>query len=290
MSKTTYFYPNKTLRLGGSLLDLSTPKLMGILNLTPDSFYDGGKFNQTDTALHQAEKMLGDGASILDLGGMSTRPGAAVVAIDEELRRVIPVIRALRDGFGSVPLSVDTVHAKVAEEAIQAGASMINDISAGKFDPELMQIAAKYQVPYVLMHMQGTPADMQAQPAYKNVTEEVFAFLLNKCIELKSKNIHEIILDPGFGFGKSVEHNYSLIKDLELFHQIGFPLMVGISRKSLICKVLKVNPEHALNGSTVLHTVLLLKGANILRVHDVKEAMEVIKIISQLNPGNENNV
>jgi dihydropteroate synthase len=282
MSKTTYFYPNKTLRLGGNLHDLSTPKLMGILNLTPDSFFDGGKFDSVDAALMQADKMISEGADILDVGGMSTRPGAEVIDVNEELRRVIPVIQAIKSRFATTPLSIDTVHGKVAEEAIHSGVSMINDISAGSFDTSIIEMAAKYQVPYVLMHMQGSPGDMQQSPSYKNVAEEDFEFLLQGCQDLKSKNINQIIIDPGFGFGKSLEHNYELIRNFDLLHQIGFPVMVGISRKSLICKLLKVNPENALNGSSALHTILLLKGANILRVHDVKEALETIKIVSQL--------
>lgn len=282
MSKTTYFYPNKTLKLGGRILDLSTPKVMGILNLTPDSFFDGGKYNSIDSALFQADKMIREGADILDLGGMSTRPGALAVTMEEELKRVIPVINAIEKKFGSIPLSIDTVHAKVAEEAINAGAGLINDISAGRFDEAIIEMAARYQVPYVLMHMQGTPGDMQQAPVYKNATEEIFEFLLNKSLELKSKNIHQIIIDPGFGFGKSVEHNYELIRNFEVFSKIGAPLLVGISRKSLICKLLKLNPEQALNGTTALHAVLLMKGADILRVHDVKEAIETTKIISQL--------
>ena len=282
MSKTTYFYPNKTLRLGGNLLDLSTPKVMGILNLTPDSFFDGGEFDSVDAALMQADKMISEGADILDLGGMSTRPGAEMIDVNEELRRVIPVVQAVQIRFPAIPLSIDTVHGKVAEEAIHSGVSMINDISAGSFDASIIEIAAKYQVPYVLMHMQGSPGDMQQSPSYKNVAEEVFEFLLQGCQDLKSKNINQIIIDPGFGFGKSLEHNYELIRNFDLLHQIGFPVMIGISRKSIICKLLKVNPENALNGSTSLHTILLLKGANILRVHDVKEAVEIIKIVSQL--------
>ena len=282
MSKTTYFYPNKTLRLGGNLLDLSTPKVMGILNLTPDSFFDGGKFDSVDAALMQADKMISEGADLLDLGGMSTRPGAEMIDANEELRRVIPVVQAVQIRFPAIPLSIDTVHGKVAEEAIHSGVSMINDISAGSFDASIIEIAAKYQVPYVLMHMQGSPGDMQLAPSYKNIAEEVFEFLLKGCQDLKSKNINQIIIDPGFGFGKSLEHNYELIRNFDLLHQIGFPVMIGISRKSIICKLLKVHPENALNGSTSLHTILLLKGANILRVHDVKEAVETIKIVSQL--------
>ena len=282
MSKTNYFYPNKTLRLGGNLLDLSTPKVMGILNLTPDSFFDGGKFDSVDAALMQADKMISEGADLLDLGGMSTRPGAEMIDANEELRRVIPVVQAVQIRFPAIPLSIDTVHGKVAEEAIHSGVSMINDISAGSFDASIIEIAAKYQVPYVLMHMQGSPGDMQLAPSYKNIAEEVFEFLLKGCQDLKSKNINQIIIDPGFGFGKSLEHNYELIRNFDLLHQIGFPVMIGISRKSIICKLLKVHPENALNGSTSLHTILLLKGANILRVHDVKEAVETIKIVSQL--------
>lgn len=288
MDKTTYFYPNKTLKLGDTLLDLSTPAVMGILNVTPDSFFDGGNFNAIDAALRHTEHLIKEGADIIDVGGMSTKPGALSVSPEEELKRVIPVIQGIKKQFGNIPVSVDTVYGKVAMEAISAGASMINDVSAGSLDDEILNIALTSNVPYVLMHMQGSPATMQKDPVYKNVTKEVFDFLITRSNQLKEKGLREIVIDPGFGFGKTTEHNYTLVNDMEIFQKIGLPVMVGISRKSLICKVLKVDPDKALNGTTALHAILLLKGANILRVHDVKEAREVINIVSHIGISSDN--
>ncbi len=282
MDKTTYFYPNKTLRLGDSLLDLSTPAVMGILNVTPDSFFDGGNFSNIDAALRHTELLISEGADIIDIGGMSTKPGAIPISPEEELLRVIPVIEAIRKKFENIPISIDTVYGKVAQESLNAGANMINDVSAGNMDPEILAVASNGKVPYVLMHMQGTPETMQVEPQYTNVTKEVFDFFIAKVQTLNARGINDIIIDPGFGFGKTTEHNYLLAKNLDVLKQTGLPIMVGISRKSMVCKVLKVNPEKALNGSTALHAILLLKGADILRVHDVKEAKEVIKIVSQL--------
>lgn len=282
MDKTTYFYPNKTLRLGDNLLDLSTPRIMGILNVTPDSFFDGGNYPGIDDALRQTQRLISEGADIIDIGGMSTKPGAKSILPEEELLRVIPVIKAIRKEFENIPLSIDTVHGKVAMESINEGANMINDVSAGFVDAEILKVASKANVPYVLMHMQGSPETMQIEPQYTDVTKEVFNFFISNTQKLNALGIAEIIIDPGFGFGKTMEHNYRLAKNLDLFKQIGLPVMVGISRKSMICKVLQVNPEKALNGSTALHAILLLKGADIVRVHDVKEAKEVIKIVSHL--------
>ncbi len=286
MSKTTYFYPNKTLKLGGMVMDLSTPKVMGILNITPDSFFDGGRFISIEDALKQADRMITEGADMLDIGGMSSKPGSEMISVEDELNRVMPVLIAMRKQFPQVPLSIDTIHGKVAEEAIQNGAVIVNDISAGRFDPSIIEVTAKYKVPYILMHMQGTPKDMQGSPQYENVTSEVFNFLVEHTANCFNKGIHEIIIDPGFGFGKSLEHNYQLIHEFEVFQQLGLPLLAGISRKSMICKLLKLNPDKALNGTTALHAILLLNGASILRVHDVKEAVEVVKIARAL--GNRN--
>ncbi len=280
--KTTYFYPNKTLRLGEQLLDLSTPKVMGILNITPDSFFDGGKYLSAHEALLRAEIMIKEGVDIIDIGGMSSRPGAQLTEPEEELKRVLPVINMLKKNFPDIPLSIDTVYSKVAREAINAGATMINDISFGKIDEEIKLIAKIKNVPYVLMHMQARPLNMQIDPVYENVCEEIFNFLLSGSNQLTSSGVHQIIIDPGFGFGKTLQHNYQLTNNFEIFKKIGFPVMVGISRKSMICKLLKINPNKALNGSTVLHTILLLKGADILRVHDVREAVEAIKIMGEL--------
>lgn len=282
MDKTTYFYPNKTLRLGNSILDLSTPAIMGILNVTPDSFYDGGKYVLETAVLRQTEQLLAEGADIIDIGGMSTRPGAAPVPVDEEIRRVIPNIEAIMARFPEIRLSVDTVHSQVATKAIEAGATIINDISAASLDPAMIAVAIKHNVPYILMHMQGTPQSMQTNPVYTDVVQQVRDFLLTQTIALTAQGLQQIIIDPGFGFGKSVEHNFALAAHLDVFKQIGKPLLVGISRKSMVCKLLKVNPEKALNGSTALHSILLLKGADILRVHDVEEAVEVRKIVVAL--------
>ncbi len=287
MDKTTYFSPNKTLRLGDKLLDLSTPAIMGILNVTPDSFFDGGNYSKIDAALKQTETMLKAGAAIIDIGGMSTKPGAEIISPEEELQRVLPVLDALKKVFGDIALSIDTVHSLVAKQAIEHGAVMINDVSAGKIDENIIQIAAEYQVPYVLMHMLGNPATMQQSPEYDNVVEEVFDFFKEKTEELRKTGVNQCIIDPGFGFGKTVKHNYLLAQNLDVFHKIGLPIMVGISRKSVICKVLHVNPENALNGTTALHALLLLKGANILRVHDVAEAREVIQIVGEFNAASD---
>jgi dihydropteroate synthase len=282
MDKTTYFYPNKMLRMGNQMLDLSTPAIMGILNVTPDSFFDGGKYLKIDAILMQTERMLNEGADIIDIGGMSTRPGAESVPVDEELSRVIPAIEAIKKQFPTTKLSVDTVHAMVAEAAVAAGAGMINDVSAGNLDTAIIDVAISKGVPYVLMHMQGTPLNMQIEPSYKQVTAEVFDFLLQTAKTLHNKGLNDIIIDPGFGFGKTLEHNYSLAANLEQLKMIGKPILVGISRKSMICKLLKVNPEQALNGSSALHALLLLKGADILRVHDVKEAAEVRMVVNAM--------
>lgn len=279
--KTTYFYPHKTLRLGEQLFDLSTPKLMGILNITPDSFFDGGNFIHVKDALDHTGKMVKEGADIIDIGGMSSKPGAEIISADEELKRIMPVITAVLKEF-TVPVSVDTVWGKVATEAINAGATLINDISAGTFDPSIQDICIAHNTAYVLMHMQGTPATMQQQPEYENVVGEVFQFMLDNCRMLHNKGMQQIIIDPGFGFGKNLEQNYALAKQLSVFKNIGMPLMTGISRKSMICKLLKVNPDKALNGSTALHAALLLKGSDILRVHDVAEAKQVIDIVQNL--------
>ena len=282
MDKTTYFYPNKTLRTGNGLLDLSTPAIMGILNVTPDSFFDGGKFLGGESALRQAEHLILQGADIVDIGGMSTRPGAVVIGAEEEMERVLPIVTAIHTQFPDVHISIDTVYATTAKAAIEAGAGIINDVSAGKIDAGIIDVAKAYQVPYILMHMQGQPDTMQVDPVYSDVVKEVFDFLLEQTIELDKTGLQDIIIDPGFGFGKTLEQNYALAAKLEQFKLIGKPVLVGISRKSMICKLLKVNPDKALNGSTALHSIMLLKGADILRVHDVKEAVELRKIVQAL--------
>jgi dihydropteroate synthase len=256
---------------------------MGILNVTPDSFFDGGRYSGKDAALKQAEKMLSEGATMLDVGGASSRPGAAEVSEKEELERVIPVVEGIKSHFPEAVISVDTWRASVAKAAVEAGASMVNDISGGQFDEQMFETVAALNVPYILMHIQGTPATMQQNPQYDDVVTEVLDFFIQKIEKLRTLGVKDIVLDPGFGFGKTVEHNYQLLKNLHVFSNVtGLPVLAGISRKSMICKVLKVNPEHALNGTTALHMVALQQGAKILRAHDVREAMEVIRLWEHL--------
>lgn len=270
-----------TLNCKGKILVMDDPIIMGIINMTPDSFYSGSRSNALDDLLFRAEKMLREGAGILDVGGQSTRPNSTQISADEEMQRVIPAIEAICKNFPQQIVSIDTFYAKVAREAVNAGAGMVNDVSAGSLDKELISTVAELQVPYVLMHMPGTPQTMQNLPSYKNVTLEVFDFLVYKLVELIKAGIHDLIVDPGFGFGKTAAHNFQLLKELSCFSQLKKPLMVGLSRKATIYKTLGITPEEALNGTTVMHTIALLNGANILRVHDVKEAVETIKLYTQ---------
>ncbi|MDX1666302.1 MAG: dihydropteroate synthase [Saprospiraceae bacterium] len=280
---TIYMLPvQETLNCRGKLLSLDSPAIMGIINLTPDSFYDGGSLGSDTELLNRAEKMLSHGAAILDIGGMSSRPGAEIISVDEELRRVLPGIELLVKNFPEAILSIDTVRAEVARKCVEAGARIVNDISAGRFDPEMYQTVSDLGVPYILMHMKGRPKDMQQQPEYEDVVCEVLDFLTAEVGKLRSLGVVDIILDPGFGFGKTVAHNYQLLNKLHLFRIGGLPLLCGISRKSMICKVLGVKPASALNGTTALHMVALQQGANILRVHDVEEAAEVVRLWEQL--------
>ena len=266
----------------GRILDISNPLVMGILNITPDSFYSGSRLISTDDILHQAEKMLVEGATILDIGGMSSRPGAEIVSVEEELMRVIPAVRAIHQEFPRAIISIDTIRAEVARESVQHGAAMINDISAGNLDDQLLKTVAELDVPYILMHMKGKPKDMQAQINYENVQLEIIDFLIQKIGKLRQLGIKDIIIDLGFGFGKTVEQNYQLLKTMHQFKVLDLPILAGISRKSMIYKVLDTIPEKALNGTSALHMIALQQGANILRVHDVKEAVEVIKLHTAL--------
>lgn len=280
---TTHNSPLTTLNCRGQLLDLSRPVVMGILNVTPDSFFDGGRYTGVEAALKQAEKMLAEGATILDVGGASSRPGAAEVSEKEELERVIPVIEGIKSHFSEAIISIDTWRASVAKAAVEAGASMVNDISGGQFDARMFETVAVLDTPYILMHIQGTPDTMQQNPHYEDVVTEVLDFFIQKIEKLRALGVKDIVLDPGFGFGKTVEHNYQLLRNLHVFPNVtGLPVLAGISRKSMICKVLKVNPENALNGTTALHMVALQQGAKILRAHDVRAAVEVVKLWEQL--------
>ncbi len=256
---------------------------MGILNATPDSFYNKGQDSDILSLLRNAEKMLKDGAAILDVGGASTKQGQDLLSADEELNRVMPAIVELHRNFPEAWLSVDTYNAIIAKQAVEAGVSIVNDVSSGRFDGEMLRTVASLKVPYIAMHMQGEPKTMQVNPEYKDVVDEVMDRLQETCLKCEEAGIAEVIVDPGFGFGKTVEHNYKLLRALNSFKLLGKPVLVGLSRKSLICKPLKVNPEHALNGTTALHMVALQNGANILRVHDVKEAMEVITLFRCLD-------
>lgn len=257
----------------------SMPLVMGILNSTPDSFFDGGKFTSEIQWLEHTQQMIHEGVDIIDIGAYSTRPGAAIVSETEEMERLIKVIKSVRKQFPELIISADTFRASIAQKAIESGANIINDISGGTMDDRMFSAIAKLKVPYILMHIQGTPQTMQHNPHYNNATEEVLAFFDSKLIELKELGVSKVILDPGFGFGKTLENNYQLLGNLEKFTSIGFPLLVGFSRKSMINKVLKIGPTNALNGTTVLNTMALEKGAKILRVHDVKEAKEAVMIV-----------
>ena len=265
---------------GGKLIDLSSPKLMGILNITPDSFYDGGRYSSVDAALHRAERLLFEGADMLDIGAYSSRPGAANVTTDEEQARILPVIEALTKHFPDSILSVDTFRADVARASIEAGAHIINDISGGTMDDRMFSTVAELKVPYILMHMRGTPKTMQQLTDSTDLVDEVNLFFGKQIATLRQMGVIDIILDPGFGFAKTLQQNYELLNRLEELHIHGLPILGAISRKSMIYKKLGTTPEEALNGTTALNTLLLAKGVSILRVHDVKPAKEVITLMT----------
>lgn len=268
-----------TLNCKGTLIDLTSPKVMGIINMTPDSFYDGGKLQTEKEILLQAEKMLKEGATFLDIGGYSSRPGAEEVSETEELQRVIPAIASIMKHFPEAILSIDTFGSEVAKKSIEAGAAMVNDISAGNLDHTMMETVAKLQVPYIMMHLKGTPQTMAALTEYKNVTKEVLFYFSEKLAEARALGMNDMVVDPGFGFAKTRSQNFELLNHLELFKSLEVPVLVGISRKSMIYKTLNSTPEEALNGTTALHSIALLKGASILRVHDVKEAIECVTLL-----------
>lgn len=271
-----------TLNCNGRLVVVDNPVVMGIINVTPDSFYAGSRFTGERDILQQAEKMLQEGAFILDIGGQSTRPGSEQISIDEELKRVIPAIEQLHSRFPEAILSIDTYQSKVAAAAVAAGALLVNDISAGNIDSNMLATVASLYVPYICMHMKGTPATMQQNPVYENVTREVLDFFIQKIEQCHAAGIQDIIIDPGFGFGKTMPHNFELLKNLKAFSILNKPLLLGVSRKSTISKTLGITTAEALNGTTVLNTVGLMNGATILRVHDVKEAKEAITLVGKL--------
>ncbi|WP_250632906.1 dihydropteroate synthase [Rhodoflexus caldus] len=279
-TKDMAFFPPQTLQINGRLLSLDKPRIMGILNITPDSFYGGSRFSATDEALRQAEQMLREGADFLDVGGYSTRPGAAEVPETEEISRVRPVVAALAKKFPQAIISVDTFRASVARVAVGEGANMINDVSGGQADAAMFAAVGELGVPYVLMHSRGNPQTMQQLTHYEDIFTELMYFFQERILQLQQSGCRDIIIDPGFGFAKTMEQNYALLKNLSVFRQLNKPLLVGISRKSMIWKKLGTLPEQALNGTTALHTIALLQGAQILRVHDVKPAAEIIRLLS----------
>ena len=267
----------------GRLIDLSSPKVMGILNITPDSFFEHSRTQTESDILKKAELMLKQGAAFIDIGGYSSRPDADDVAEDEELKRVVPAIELLIKEFPEILISIDTFRSKVAAEAIESGAAIINDISAGNLDKKMMPVIAKYQVPYIMMHMRGTPKTMKQLTNYKDLVSDITYYFSEKIKEARALGINDLILDPGFGFAKTTEQNFELLKKSELFSSFKLPVLIGISRKTMIHKTLNIVPNEALNGTTVLNTLALTKGASILRVHDVKEAMETIKLVAHFN-------
>ncbi|SOS48235.1 Dihydropteroate synthase [Tenacibaculum finnmarkense] len=271
-----------TINCKGNLIDFTIPKVMGILNVTPDSFFDGGKYKDEQAILSQTAKMLADGATFIDVGAYSSKPGAKQVSEIEELARIIPVIKLLVRTFPEIIISVDTFRSEVAKQSVQAGAALINDISGGVLDAKMFETVAKLQVPYIMMHMQGTPQNMQLNPVYTDIVKEVILFFATQLAKLRALKVNDVIIDVGFGFGKTTAHNYELLQKLSLFESLEVPILTGISRKSMLYKLLDILPADALNATTVANTIALLNGTNILRVHDVKQAVEAVKIVKQV--------
>jgi dihydropteroate synthase len=278
------FSANNTLNVNGKLINFSRPKIMGILNVTPDSFYDGFRYTDEASMVKHVEKMILEGADFIDVGGYSTRPGAAEISLAEELSRVIPVVTTISKKFPEIIISIDTFRSEVARQAIDAGACLVNDISGGALDKEMFSTIASLKVPYLLMHSRGTPETMSELTNYENLLKEILDYFHQKIFVLHQLGVKDIIVDPGFGFAKTIGQNFELLNKLGHFQIFEKPIVAGLSRKSLIWRTLKTNPEGALNGSTVLNTIALMKGASILRVHDVQEAYETIQLVNQLNP------
>ena len=271
-----------TINCNGNLIDLSAPKVMGILNLTPDSFYDGGSYKDEKSILLQVDKMLKDGATFIDVGAYSSRPNATNISVEEEISRIVPIVKLLIKEFPSILLSIDTFRSAVAKACLENGATLINYISAGSLDDEIMSVIAAYKVPYIMMHMRGTPSTMQQLTEYTDVTLDIKHYFAEKIAKARAKGIIEIIIDPGFGFAKTTAQNFTLLQNLDLFKSIDVPILAGLSRKSMIYKTLDTTAANALNGTTALNTIALTKGAGILRVHDVKEAVECIALTNAL--------
>ena len=266
----------------GNLIDLSTPKVMGILNVTPNSFYDGGKHKEINSIIHQVDKMLSEGADFIDIGAYSSKPSAEFVSEEEEIKRLVPIVKSLVETFPNIILSVDTFRAQVAKASVENGVAMVNDIAAGLLDDKMLETVAELKVPYIMMHMRGNPQMMQSLTQYDDIVKEMIFYFSERIQKARSFGISDIVIDPGFGFAKTLEQNYEVLHKMELFSMLELPLLAGISRKSMIYKVLESSPQEALNGTSVLNTIALQKGAKILRVHDVKEAVECIKLVSKL--------
>ena len=271
-----------TINCKGNLIDLATPKVMGILNITPNSFYDGGKFQEESVVLNQVEKMLNEGATFIDIGAYSSKPNAEFVSEEEELQRILPVVQQIIKQFPDVIVSIDTFRAEVAKQCVLNGAALINDISAGHLDEKMLPTIAELQVPYIMMHMKGNPQTMQSLAHYDDIVKEMIYYFSERIFEARKLGINDLIVDPGFGFAKTLEQNYEVMQKLDIFKQLELPLLVGISRKSMIYKTLETSAQEALNGTTFLNAIALEKGANILRVHDVKEAVEGVKLFGKL--------
>lgn len=271
-----------TINCKGTLIDLSQPRVMGILNLTPDSFYDGGRYRDEKSILEQTEKMLEAGACFIDAGAYSSRPGAEHISVEEELKRIVSVVESLIKRFPRILISIDTFRSEVAAECLAAGAALINDISAGLLDPKMMETIANARVPYIMMHMQGNPQNMKEMNTYKDLIGDIRYYFSERLAAARALGIHDLVIDPGFGFAKNISQNYELLRNLALFNTFGVPVLAGLSRKSMIYKVLGVSPGEALNGTTALHMVALEAGVSILRAHDVKEAVECIALHQKL--------
>ncbi len=263
-------------------MDLSSPKVMGILNITPDSFYENSRISKEEDIVNKVNEMISDGMDIVDVGGYSSRPGAKEVSVEDEIDRVVPVIKIISKNFPELPISIDTFRSKVAEQAVLSGAGIINDISAGEMDKSMFDFVAEVDVPYIAMHMKGNPQTMQNNPEYEDVMHEMMLYFSEKVNKLRQLNVSDIILDPGFGFGKTVSHNYEILNKFELLQNLELPTLTGVSRKSMINKVLGTEPKDALNGTSILNTVALMKGTNILRVHDVKEAKQAVLLTQKI--------
>lgn len=284
LTKDKVFYSKKTWNVQGKILDFSSPVVMGILNVTPDSFFDGGSYSNEKKVLDRAAQILHEGAGIIDVGGYSTRPGASEVSQDEELSRVVPMIKIISKEFPEAIISIDTFRSEVAKRSVEAGASIVNDVSGGSLDSSMFSVIQQLNVPYILMHMKGTPQTMNQHTTYSNLLSELVGYFQGKILELQNLGIYNIAIDPGFGFAKTKEHNFELLKRLNYLKIVKMPILVGVSRKSMIYKTLNVELEESLNGTTVLNTIALMNGADMLRVHDVKECVQAVKLVKSVYP------